>query len=101
MHYAPSYFPLKPSTPRCSAFFHVRGVSQGSPKLIKAQYGRAVNSTAVKERRKRKEKEKERETEKETEQTESEFVARRTLSVGTAGSVKGTGQHGRLCQETC
>ena len=32
--------------------------------LIKAQHGRSVNSTAVKERRKRKEKEKEKEKEK-------------------------------------
>jgi len=76
--------------------------------LIKAQHGRAVNSTAVKERRKRKEKEKrkgkqrqrqsrdrdkdgEREREKERKRESdgraSEFVARRMLSVGPAGSV--------------
>ena len=80
--------------------------------LIKAQHGRAVNSTAVKERRKRKEKEKrkgkqrqrqsrdkdkdgerereqerERERERESDGRASEFVARRMLSVGPAGSV--------------
>ena len=78
--------------------------------LIKAQHGRAVNSTAVKERRKRKEKEKrkgektqsrdrdknkdgerereqEREREKESDGRASNFVAHRMLSVGTAGSV--------------
>jgi len=83
--------------------------------LIKAQHGRAVNSTAVKERRKRKEKEKrkgekrqsqrqrqrrrkriqlrerereqERERERESDGRASNFVAHRMLSVGPAGSV--------------
>ena len=78
--------------------------------LIKAQHGRAVNSTAVKARRKRKEKEKrkgkqrqrqsrdkdkdgerereqERERERESDGRASEFVAHRMLSVGPAGSV--------------
>ena len=97
-----------------------------STKLIKAQHGRVVNSTTVKETKR--EREKERETETETEQRQrqrrrkgkrkrkrkereresdgraSEFVARRMLSVGPAGSVniriKVRGDN-TVCHETC
>ena len=103
-----------------------------SLKLIKAQHGRVVNSrdstawsTAVKERRKRKEKEKrkgiqrqrqsrdrdkdgEREREKERKRESdgraSEFVARRMLSVGPAGSVTYGSRYvadNTVCHETC
>ena len=52
----PACFP--PQTQRAQMFSFLSCEGARSPKLIKAQHGRVVNSTAVKERRKRKEKEK-------------------------------------------
>ena len=109
MHYAPACSPAQTQRAQMFSFLSCEGEALQSL-LIKAQHGRAVNSTAVKERRKRKEKEKrkgkqrqrqsrdkdkdgerereqERERERESDGRASEFVAHRMLSVGPAGSV--------------
>ena len=117
---------VPPQTQRAQMFSFLSCEGARSPKLIKAQHGRVVNSTTVKETKR--EREKERETETETEQRQrqrrrkgkrkrkrkereresdgraSEFVARRMLSVVPAGSVniqiKVRGDN-TVCRETC
>ena len=106
-HYAPSLSPpLKPSAPRCSAFFHVRGLSKAYTKL-KGATRKSRKQYTVKGRRKKKEKdkrkgkerqtktEKEREKKKEKEKAwgvrpsygPSSSPVARMLSVGPARSV--------------